>query len=329
MMKRFVVIAFILFVMTSCKKDRQDPDPFGRLNIDDLTELTSDIPYAPYAGIHFLNELTGYAAGGNMLVKTTDGGMHWEVKKTWPGLDLLSIQPVGFNTVFILAKDASATYLLKSSDGLATWQQIDLGIAADRYTSGIYFTDQQTGFITGNDLFRKTTNGGLTWTDVLPGVNDRFGGIFFMDNKEGFATASSGRYYTTRDGGAIWMLRSSVTNEDMGKIYASPVSVFAKAGNDHLVDLRTGRISMTVPDIITEFIFLTDKKIIGVGSHYEAGFWPYGDILVTNDGWQSYQARKYTPDIATGFRAVSKAGDHKTIILGFGHLEVPVIAIEY
>ena len=66
-----------------------------------------------------------------------------------------------------------------------------------------------------------------------------------------------------------------------------------QANDNILVDLETGIAALTFPAAAMRFLFLTDHKVIGIGRHYEIGFWPYGDILLTNNRWGVFDSKKF------------------------------------
>lgn len=328
-MKKHFIAAVLCVALLSCKKDGTEAkDSFAILSLESIEEITSNIPAADYTGLQFVNANKGFAISEEFIVQTKDGGVNWESPRSWTGLTLSLLHFANTMDGFIVAKDEASFVLLITSDGGNTWEQKDIEIASSETVTGIYFIDADKGFITGDGIFIKTVDGGETWTDAVTSVQESFGDIVFKTATEGYATASDGRFYKTTDGGNTWHQEQSKRSENLTSIYIAESRVYAKA-NASLVDLRGGNVVMTVPDIASSFVFLTDEKAIGVGSHYETGFWPYGDVLVSNNGWRSYVTKKYMPEHAIAFRLAAKAGEHSTIILGVGHTQTTVVRVCY
>ncbi len=53
------------------------------------------------------------------------------------------------------------------------------------------------------------------------------------------------------------------------------------------------------------------QKCIGIGNHYVQGFWPYGDILITNNGWTTFKQKTFSTADAIGFSAIAKITEIK------------------
>jgi photosystem II stability/assembly factor-like uncharacterized protein len=84
----------------------------------------------------------------------------------------------------------------------AQWTTIDT--VNTKYTS-IYFVNDTMGFLGGKGYYKKTDDGGNTWSvKVVGGPNDEVQKMYFIDSSRGFL----GGYYmggrTTTDGGNTW-----------------------------------------------------------------------------------------------------------------------------
>lgn len=176
-------------------------------------------------GIHFLNEDTGFVISKDAsyynMYKTTDGGNTWNLK--YP------ISPItrhinfpkpecgyAFSGVF------SDHWIYKSTDIGETWNQISNFSGSNGSgwgTSESFFFNCDTGFIAtdGGDIF-KTTDGGISWTNVYSDQNWELGSIIFLDSLNGLAVGykdacvglpmqpcNCGIIVRTTDGGVTWI----------------------------------------------------------------------------------------------------------------------------
>lgn len=66
----------------------------------------------------------------------------------------------------------------------------------------MYMLDSSNGWAIGDSYALRTTNGGLTWYNVLPDVTP--GGAFFLNPATGWVFTPSGALYRTTNGGAQW-----------------------------------------------------------------------------------------------------------------------------
>ncbi len=92
-------------------------------------------------------------------------------------LDVRGVGAPAAQHVFIATDDNSfdnSGSLFESTDGGATWSQLDIPASLGDPLNGIFFLDSQYGWAYGNANYR-TTDGGNTWTQ-LPAL----GSIYFM-----------------------------------------------------------------------------------------------------------------------------------------------------
>lgn len=329
-------ICFILtagLLLTGCFKDPPViPQPEAPdLQIDSLKVLAATIPAADYTDMTFVNGQTGFAVSAEGdIIKTADTGLHWIKLPFSAGAYLHRIRFVSANTGFIIggADTIPSGFLLKTTDGGLTWQRIILHTPFPGSPAAMHFTDASTGFIAGKQFLKKTTDGGITWTDV-PAAAEDFTDVRFLDKQKGFATARSGKYFKTVNGGNNWEVAQITTTAQLGEIVTTPSKMYVRVGNGAMTDLETGLHAFTVPASVLRMLFLSETKAVGVGQHYEAGFWPYGDIFLTSTLWHANLSRRFEPGQAINFRAVAKATDHKVVMLGNGLLQTTVVSLSY
>jgi Photosynthesis system II assembly factor YCF48 len=319
-------VCCISFVIVSCKKaDNLPPNEnIPNLSIDSLKILTSNIPTAMYEDLTFVNLTTGFAISQGQIIKTTDGGYSWTSIATPVTVSLKKIQFTNNQTGYIIGGDKGGV-LLKTIDGGESWNLVNSNIS--ERINGMYFLNNQTGFVTGENLFSKTSNGGVSWTSVKSGLPRIYNDVNFKNSKEGFATASDGVYFRTTNGGASWDSVHISANTPLFNIYFAGSKVLVVKSSDTLIDLADNYAVTKIPNSLHKLLFLNAYKCVGIGSHYEQGFWPYGDIFTTNNVWASFEQKTYTQVDAIGFGAIAKMTDGKIMILGTGFSGTKVVVL--
>ena len=189
---------------------------------------------ANFNTVRFLNEYTGYAAGGhytgfydfyyNYIFKTTDGGLNWNLLYNVQGgasSVITKIFPIDENIIYLTsagsAMNAASGGVSKSTNGGLNFS---LCISKGESNS-IYFVNANTGWV--NTYFwtdvpadkayiLKTTNGGLNWIEQYKdSLNNatRIYSIQFFNQNTGFAVGSKfynnkTKFFKTTNGGVSW-----------------------------------------------------------------------------------------------------------------------------
>ncbi|MFA5012498.1 MAG: T9SS type A sorting domain-containing protein [Ignavibacteria bacterium] len=122
-------------------------------------------------GLSFVNRDTGWvggtASGLPFLWRTTNAGVTWNVQST----------NTGFGKVFFLKNKVNGEYVGWSTNYSDLWKTTNSGvnwiqIQQSFGISKLYFLDENIGYVSAGDKFKKTTNGGLNWNVYnLPNLN--------------------------------------------------------------------------------------------------------------------------------------------------------------
>lgn len=163
------------------------------------------------------------------LFTSSDGG------ETWSGVEGLPAKPVKVCGLFAASKDviygsgtndpSDGAAMIKSTDGGATWQSIDMSAYASSLID-VHFRDEQRGFVVGGfttdpqptyDNVRPvilfTEDGGRTWVDRLKDMRSEFVDgtwgwkIQFVDDSLGYVSLENmtrALIMKTADGGKTW-----------------------------------------------------------------------------------------------------------------------------
>ena len=171
--------------------------------------------------------------GGNIILKTTDGGKIW-ITKYLDQYNGGTIKSVYFaNEYFGWAVGEGNTGLYLTTDGGENWIK-----GGDRYSS-VIFIDQYNGWATKDNYeggIYKSTNGGISWIEKN---SIRSSSVFFSDINNGWAVGKGGSILKSTDGGESWATKNSGTTNDLNcvKFYDSNVGMCV--GNEGIVLLST------------------------------------------------------------------------------------------
>jgi photosystem II stability/assembly factor-like uncharacterized protein len=192
---------------------------------DGTFSLSNIEKHAMLGDIEFRDNQVGYAGAGcyyvtpdcspNTIFKTVDGGQNWELIKQIGSTGVVnSIAVVGNNKVLALS---DYTDLLYSEDNGETWEikSIDPTNAVGYY-SNLFFLDENTGFLAGNQRIYKTSDSGENWS-IIYGADNSISDLYsytFVNTQLGFATHSNGQIAKTTDGGTTWTRISYSNNTE-------------------------------------------------------------------------------------------------------------------
>ena len=320
MKQYFLFFGIIGIILLSCEKnddiDNGKNNNDNEMSLDSLFTISSNLPFAGYRDLMFLDENIGYVLSDNFIAKTTDGGYSWStysIPIDYPVYPM-KIQFTDSQTGYVIAGENNLGILLKTTDGGQNWNTIDLNTLD--CPMGMFFLNNNIGFITGKDLFVKTMNGGETWVNLKKdNAFKYFLGVNFKNDNEGIVTATNGEYFTTSDGGTTWNSSSSIyylseniyflDNKILASSWAGSPSLFDITNNKEIVSLMSDNL---------KFAFLNSKQSIAVGRHYEElGYFPYNDIYVTNDGWKTYSQKTLSSTASSP--CIAKMSDYKVMII--------------
>ncbi len=92
-------------------------------------------------GVHFVDEMTGWAVGTDVMRATTDGGETWEMQ-FGPTEYLRDVQFLDQSTGWAVGSDEEYPFN-STSDGGKNWTGMDAG----RYLHAVHFLDANTGWL--------------------------------------------------------------------------------------------------------------------------------------------------------------------------------------
>ncbi|MGB0807283.1 MAG: T9SS type A sorting domain-containing protein [Salibacteraceae bacterium] len=196
----FLVIVSILFIHTVQSQ---------------IWQVVSSGTQLQLNSVSFGTELVGYiGANDSTLLKTTDGGMTWNVQPT-QGFYFSSSLP---NIAHIEFQNADSGYAIlgdqpyvgdvyKTEDGGVSWTPVGVGMCSP--ISSFHF-DSDNGFIIGSSCFGgktidKLVNGVVVGNPIyLSWGSEYLRSLDFYDANYGMAAGDSGQVHRTFDGGLTW-----------------------------------------------------------------------------------------------------------------------------
>lgn len=190
--------------------------------------------YSDMLSIHFFDNNNGIASDANSRIYlTSDGGLNWNYKQYFfegLGFSLFNFRFLEDGVGYLLGRRFMHSILIKTTNNGNDWELVTSS-PGEEY-SGIYFFDENRGFITGVNKIRFTNDGGKNWQSIYPNngsYNVGYTSITFTNDNTGYLT--SGRLpdgsivYKTTNGGTV-----SVANEtniipekfQISKVYPNP-----------------------------------------------------------------------------------------------------------
>lgn len=211
--------------------------------------------------IVFLNQDIGFLGTlSSNFYKTNDGGQTWQVL-SFPNVEAIcGLDAIGDSTVYGCGAYFEPAYIIKSTDAGDNWSAIDMSAYATALVE-VLFLDENTGFASGKNanggIIIKTTDGGLTWTEI-------------------FNTEQPGEY--------VWKMQQLHSNSDA--FFASVQSFAPNPGK--LAKSNDGGQTWNTLDIVSNTQGTAiDPLIQGVGFVTESHGWASGyfsTLLETLDG---------------------------------------------
>ena len=219
--------------------------------------------------IYFTDSNTGWALGGDhgnyptftnrrVVLYTTNGGNTWDFQYSASNETPLYCANFISNTEGFAASEFGD--VIHTSNGGVTWTERTPVSSYRLY--GIYFSDSNTGWVSGEYLgvphvasISKTTDGGNTWTTQSFGTDEYLTDINFVDEMTGWAVggtiggSGTSTILHTTDGGESWIYQISPTNNTLYGLSFSDSNNGWAVGNDGTIISYTN----PVPVELTSF----------------------------------------------------------------------------
>jgi photosystem II stability/assembly factor-like uncharacterized protein len=171
-----------------------------------------------YCNVQFVNETTGFVAGGALL-KSTNSGEDWFGINRPNQTDLESMFALSEDTIWLTDTEGLTGGVFRTTNGGTSWvRQLSLGsFNPDR----IYMINGRNGFISqvqNQALYvRKTTDSGESWFIVDQGRSSL--DMYFADSVSGWSAGFNVSLKATTNGGMNWFAQELPIG---GNIYITP-----------------------------------------------------------------------------------------------------------
>ena len=170
----------------------------------------------PFTSGSYINANTGWIVSSTgLLYKTTNGGVYNSTTIT-PQQNFVYVSFQDASTGIAVSK--SPKNVLRSTNGGTNWSVISTFTAADSINS-VHFGNSSTGWIAGNGVVYKTTNGGANWVSstVLPNTN--INGVNFANANTGWCSGANGLAARSTNGGSTWEIQSTSSVVNLNEPY--------------------------------------------------------------------------------------------------------------
>jgi len=160
------------------------------------------------------DNLTGWAVGGSIILRTDDGGQVWD--RLEDGTDAT------YTSVFMLDNQVgwivgSGGTVLITGDGL-TWQVSTTPVTDD--LRDVYFVDSLTGYACGaSGTILKSLNGGQSWSKLTSGTTADLNSVRFVNAPDGWVVGATGVVRRTTNGGTSWQSVTSSVTTNLNDVY--------------------------------------------------------------------------------------------------------------
>lgn len=229
-------------------------------------------------GLSVVSNRIAWVSGSNGQVgKTIDGGIHWEwtQPKGYEKLDFRDIEAFDDQNA-VIVNAGSPAYVLVTTDGGKNWKETYKNTDSLIFLDGMGFWNRNEGIIFGDPInnkmqLLKTTDGGLTWTNITDNLKKEL-----AVGEAGFA--ASGTTIRTSNDGKVWI----ATGGSVSNIYYS--SNYGKKWKVYPCPIIQGE-SSTGPFSIG---FLDTKTGIAVGGNYLKDKENSNNVLLTKNGGKTW-----------------------------------------
>ncbi|MBV6479780.1 MAG: Ycf48-like protein [Ignavibacteria bacterium] len=152
--------------------------------------------------LSFVNDLTGWAAGGNgTIIKTTTGGSTWFLQNSNTLFQIIDINFANTQTGWACGHDG---LIIKTTNSGLNWNFQNSGVEVNLFNS--FFLNSSTGWIAGDTGILKTQNGGQSWEWI--NLERWVYSVYFINANTGFAGVRFGKLMKTTDGGSTWSMQT-------------------------------------------------------------------------------------------------------------------------
>lgn len=247
------------------------------------------------SAVHATSTSTAWAVGySGQVLKTTNGGASWSNVNVGTTTNLSEVYFSDANHGWILGNDKT---VLRTIDGGNTWTPSAPATTNSNSFYQAVFIDNLTGWLTSGNYFYKTTDGGISWTE-LPRVNSAVGyvsRVTMLNGSEGIFVGGRGSIARTTNGAVTWQgVAGNSKNYLTNMHFVNNTTGFVLGNDNTFMSTTDGGKKWIANKINLPNYYVNSYGIFFADASH--GWIPnYNDLLKTTDGGVSWT--KYThPD---------------------------------
>lgn len=165
------------------------------------------------------------------LLKTTDGGKHWEQINFGDGRNRIAKIFFAKNGFGLAVGESGALFALQ--DDARTWKKNPPPI---RYLmlDGVFTDDFRGAIVGGGGTILFTEDAGASWNQatIFGDSKAKLNSVFFINQKIGWTVGTSGKIYQTINGGKIWREQTSNISNNLTDIFFNNTAKGWAVGDD-------------------------------------------------------------------------------------------------
>lgn len=225
----------------------------GALTWQIQNKWPSSLTNSSLTSISFADQNTGYIVGGKEILKTTDGGLQWEVIAR-AAFDLRSVSFTDPLNGICVGGDWQHEYsgITTTANGGINWNERSATLT-DRYIKRIKFASAATGYAVGGNtntyggFILKTTDTGDSWDTLHTGIDSYYiNDLALPDEKTIYTVGESGQILKSADAGASWQKQNTFTTETLNAVFFVDAQTgYAVGDNRTIVKTSNGGATWT------------------------------------------------------------------------------------
>lgn len=230
--------------------------------------------------IHFINSLTGFTCGGDAiqkLLKTTDAGLNWSQVYSTTGSSFNHITFINTTTGLISAKG-----ILKTTDGGVSWIQKIAGSTLPNFHRITFASLNIAYAYAAYGRFFKSTDAGETWGELPVPTDNFFSDIYFFNENTGYLIGDQGMILKTTNGGGNFYIGINGSNELLPsgfRLYQNYPNPFNPVTSIKFDLLKSSHVKITIYDILGREVLTLLNSNSSQGEHtviWDASTFPSG-----------------------------------------------------
>jgi photosystem II stability/assembly factor-like uncharacterized protein len=264
--------------------------------------LPEELDWYDFWKVQFVDSQRGWILSDyGLVLRTEDGGANWSIVEDEDvvnnGLTTFSFVSASEGWILGWNWQMGGNLLLHTTDGGVTWEPLPAPPGLPY--NDIHFIDALNGVaVSPLEGIYRTTNGGQSWTQVHfgpeidPEVDNSVGTeelnllvVRMADAQNGVAVGPAGRIFSTSDGGASWVTRTSGSAYDTSKIVAVDANhAWAISGTSEILRTTNGGQTWERHYLFPLYSYASDIHFVDAQNGWVSGSSTFGS---TTSMWKT------------------------------------------